>query len=447
MTNDMTVGSPIKLIIRFIIPLLIGNIFHQIYSMVDTIIVGKYIGTEALAGVGLVGSINFFVLGFVMGLTSGFSVPISQKFGANDYSKMRHFVSVAIYLCIISTIIITILSVAFLKPVLILMQTPDDVFAYSYDYMVIILGGLFANVAYNMTASILRALGDSKTPLYFLIVAAFLNILLDLIFVIAFNMGVAGAGLATVISQGVSALCCVVYMIKKFKILKIQKNERSFDKKLASRLLLIGFPMAFQYSITAIGSIILQSAVNYLGTIYIASYTVCCKIEQLAIQPFITLGIASTTYVGQNLGAGKIDRIKDGIKKMSIIGIIIAILSGILIYFAQENLVKLFITEGDNLSNIIVYARQYLVWASSFFIPLMLLILYRGALQGMNEALIPLCMGITELLSRLIVASFVGIIGYLAICLACPVAWFSGCVIALWAYFKKIKRLKYANLR
>lgn len=443
MTNDMTVGNPTRLVIKFIIPLLIGNIFQQLYSMVDTIIVGKYVGTHALAGVGSTGAINFFILGFAMGITSGFAVPIAQGFGANDYSRVRHFVAMSTYLTIIVGTIITIISVIALGPLLTITRTPDDIYQYAYDYMIIILAGLLTNMAYNMTASILRALGDSKTPLYFLVIASFLNIVLDLLFILTFNMGVAGAAWATIISQGVSALLCVIYMNKKFEVLRMKKEDFKYKQKSANILLSIGVPMAFQYSVIAIGSILLQSAVNSLGTIYVASYTVCCRIEQLAIQPFSTLGIAATTYTGQNLGAGKIDRIKEGMKKMTIIGIILSIVCAGIIYVFNVPLINLFISEGDDKILVIKYVREYLIWACAFFIPLMLLILYRSSIQGMGDAVVPMIASIVELVGRVIVATgFVAIIGYLSICLACPVAWTGGALIVVPAYFMKIRKLE-----
>lgn len=444
MTNDMTVGNPTKLVIKFIIPLLIGNIFQQLYSMIDTIIVGKYVGTEALAGVGSTGAINFFILGFAIGMTSGFAVPISQAFGANDEKRLRHYVAMSIYLTIFVAIVLTLLSIYFLKPLLTITKTPMDIYNYAYNYMIVILLGLFTNMAYNMTASILRALGDSKTPLYFLILASFLNIVLDLIFILLFNIGVVGAALATVISQGVSALLCIFYISKKFEILKMKKVDFYYNQKSANILLNIGFPMAFQYSVIAIGSILLQSAVNRLGTIAVASYTVCCRIEQLAIQPFSTLGIAATTYTGQNLGAGKIDRIKYGMKKMTIIGIILALICGLIIYIFNVPLINMFISDSDsiNKSDIINSAQLYLFWACSFFVPLMLLILYRSAIQGMGNINFPMLASIVELIGRVVVAVGLGYkLGFLAICLACPAAWAGGALIVVPAYFVKLKKL------
>ena len=442
MTNDMTVGNPTKLVIKFIIPLLIGNIFQQLYSMVDTIIVGKYVGTQALAGVGSTGAINFFILGFAMGMTSGFAVPIAQAFGANDPKRVRHFVAMSIYLTLGVAVILTIISTIGLGPLLIITKTPEDIYQHAYDYMIIILAGLVTNMAYNMTASILRSLGDAKTPLYFLIVASFLNIVLDFLFILSFNMGVAGAALATIISQGVSALLCAIYMYKKFEILRMKKEDFYYKQKSANLLLTIGFPMAFQYSVIAIGSILLQSAVNTLGTIAVASYTICCRIEQLAIQPFSTLGIAGTTYTGQNLGAGKIDRIKEGMKKMTIIGIILALICSAIIYIFNIPLINLFIQEGEDKTLVTEYVRLYLFWACSFFIPLMLLILYRSSIQGMGDAIFPLIASIVELVGRVLVAIGLIGLGYLGISLACPVAWTGGALIVVPAYFMRLKKLE-----
>lgn len=442
MTNDMTIGNPTKLIIKFIIPLLIGNIFQQIYSMVDAIIVGRFIGINALGGVGLTGSINFLILGFAMGLTNGFSIPIAQTFGANDYKRMRKYVMNSVYLCIIWTLIITILSVISLKPLLNIMQTPQVNFDYAYNYMIIILLGTFASMGYNMTASILRALGDSKTPLYFLILASIINIVLDLIFIINFNMGVAGAGLATIISQAVSAILCIIFISKKFSILKIEKEDCKYSINFINHLNKIGIPMATQTSVIAIGSILLQSAVNSLGEIAVASYSVCCKIEQLAIQPFCTLGVAAATYTGQNLGAGKIERIKKGMKKTILIGIFTAILCAVLIISFDDFLINMFMAEDMDKTLVIKYSKQYLIWVCAFFIPLMLLIVCRSAIQGLGDGFTPMISGIIELFGRVSVSIFLTAkLKFLAICIACPVAWVGAALLLTPSYFYKIKNI------
>lgn len=443
MTNDMTVGNPTKLIIKFIVPLLIGSIFQQFYSMVDTIIVGRYVGIDALGGIGLTGSINFLILGFSMGLTNGFAIPIAQSFGANDYKRMRHYVMMSVYLCILWSIGITIVSSLSLKTILTLMKTPEVNFMYAYNYMIIILLGMFTNVAYNMTSAILRSLGDSKTPLLFLIIASALNIILDLVFILNFNMGVSGAAWATVISQGISALLCIIFIAKKFPILKMSKEDLPYSQKSANHLTKISLPMATQFSVIAIGSILLQSAVNALGEIAVAAYSVACKVEQLAIQPFTTLGIAAATYTGQNLGAGKIDRIKEGTKKTIIIGVVISFICAGIIYFLGNPIINLFMSEGANKLEVVTLAKQYLNWISAFFIPLILLIVYRNTIQGFGNGFIPMLSSIIELIARVSVSMTLSpIIGFLGISLAPPVAWVGAAILLTPAYFYKIKKLE-----
>lgn len=444
--NDMTVGNPTKLVIKFIIPLLVGNIVQQLYSMVDAIIVGQFVSVDALAGVGSTGAINFFILGFALGLTGGFAVPIAQHYGANNYDSMRHYVAMSIFLTIVLGAILTVASVLGLPFLLKALQTPDEIFGYAYDYMVFVLYGMVASMMYNLVASILRGLGDSKTPLYFLIIASLLNIALDLVFIVQLEMGVIGAGLATAISQGSAAILCMMFIFKKFDILCLNKDNFKIRKKYIYRLLFIGVPMAFQYTIIATGSMIVQGAVNSLGTIYIASITICSKIEQIVLQPFVTLGIAATTYAAQNLGARKIDRIHEGMKKMVSIGIAMCVVFGFLINVFAEPLCMLFLSEGENNDLVIQYAKEFIAWQSVFFIPLMALILYRSALQGMGDVKTATAMGITELVGRSFVTiAFTGSIGFLAVCIATPAAWTGACILALYAYFKRIKTLEYAT--
>ena len=336
MVKDMTVGNPTKLILSFSIPLLIGNVFQQFYNMVDTMIVGRFIGVEALAALGATGSLNFLVVGFIIGITSGFAVPIAQTFGAGEEDKLRHYVVVSSYLCIIFSIVITLVMVFSVKNILTIMQTPSDIFENAYSYIKVICGGVTATIAYNMLSSILRSLGDSKTPLYFLIIGSILNVILDIVLIVNFKMGVAGAAYATVASQAVSALLCLIYMSKKFKVLRFKKKDLGFDLKTSMTLLKIGMPMALQFSITASGSMILQGAINSFGSTIVAAYTAASKVEQILMQPAITLGTTMATYTGQNLGAERYDRIEDGIKRSVRISIIFSIIAGIIIVmFAQ----------------------------------------------------------------------------------------------------------------
>lgn len=440
MTKDMTKGSPVRLILTFSIPLLIGNIFQQFYSMVDTIIVGRFVGVQALAAVGSTGSVSFLVIGFIMGITGGFSVLVAQRFGANDEEGVKKAVASATILSLIATVIITIVSVALVKPLLSAMNTPSDIIADATKYITIVFSGTCAVLAYNMISGILRALGDSKTPLYFLIVASVLNIILDLVFIINFNMGVAGAAYATVISQGLAALLCFIYSVKRFKILRLEKRHFKLEKSYIKTHLNIGIPMALQFSLTAIGTIILQGALNVFGSTVIAAFTAASKVEQLIIQPAVTFGITMATYSGQNLGAGRIDRIKDGVKKCSMISIIFAIVGAIGVMTLGDNFVSLFISDKD--PEVISYAMQYLNTAALFFIPLVLIFIYRNTLQGIGKGFIPMMAGVFELVARATVAfTLPGVIGYTGICLASPAAWLSASIPLGVTYFITIKKM------
>ena len=388
MTNDMTTGNPVKLILLFSIPLLIGNIFQQFYSMVDTIIVGRFVGVEALAAVGTTSSMVFLVNGFVMGLTSGFAVLISQKYGAKDEAGVKKAVASSITLSIIATIIVTFISVISAKPLLALMNTPSNIMKDASTYIIILYAGNVAIIFYNMMAAILRALGDSKTPLYFLIVSSVLNIILDLVLIINFKMGVAGAAYATVISQGVSALLCVIYTYKKYKILRLKKEDFKVKKKYYRKHLKVGIPMALQFSITAIGIMTVQSAINIFGSTVIASYAAASKVLQLVMQPATTLGVTMATYCGQNIGAKRYDRIKLGVKKCVQISIITSLISAMVLIFLGKYFVMIFVSNPD--AEILSYAQQVLNISAIFFIPLGLIFVYRNALQGIGDSFIPM---------------------------------------------------------
>lgn len=440
MTKDMTTGSPVKLILFFSIPLLIGNIFQQFYSMVDTIIVGRFLGVKALAAVGSTGSMSFLILGFVLGLCSGFSVLISQKFGANDNEGLREAVASSIILSVIMAIIITIISIFTAKPLLHLMNTPNDIINDSYSYIVVIYAGTTAAFFYNMISSILRALGDSKTPLYFLIVSSILNIILDLVFIINFKMGVAGAAYATVIAQGVAGLLCLIYTSKKFPMLKLEKKHFIAGTKHFVNHLKIGIPMALQFSITALGVIILQAAINSFGSNVVAAHTAASKVEQLVMQPSITFGVTMATYCAQNLGAGNIERIKEGVKKCTMINIVIGLISGSILILFGEFFIKMFVSNADK--SVIDTAKLYLTTVSIFFIPLSLIFVYRNTLQGMGYTFVPMMAGVYELLARTVVAfTLPAFIGYLGICIASPVAWFSASIPLAFDYRRKINIL------
>ena len=446
MTNDMTKGNPVKLILLFSIPLLIGNVFQQFYSMVDTIIVGRFVGVDALAAVGATGSMVFLVNGFATGLTSGFAVLVSQKFGAKDENGLRKAVASAVTLTVISVIVVTLVSLIGAKPLLKLMNTPENIMGDAHTYIKIIYGGVVATVAYNLIASILRALGDSKTPLYFLIVSSVLNVVLDLVFIINFKMGVAGAAYATIISQGVSAILCLVYTYKKFIILRLKKEDFNVKRKYYHKHLKIGIPMALQFSITSIGIMTVQGALNVFGSIVIASYTAASKALQLVMQPAITFGVTMATYCGQNLGAKEYRRIKEGVKECTKISIITSIIAGAVLIFLGKYFVMMFISNPD--AEILKYAQQVLDISAIFFIPLGLIFIYRNALQGIGDSFVPMMAGVYELVARAIVAfTLPRYLYFIGICLADPVAWFAAVIPLGITYFRRIKSLlKHGNI-
>ena len=440
MTNDMTKGSPVKLILLFSIPLLIGNIFQQFYSMVDTIIVGRFVGVDALAAVGSTGSMSFLVNGFATGLTSGFAVLVSQRFGAKDEKGLRKAVSSALVLTVISVIIITLISLISAKPLLRLMNTPENIMGDAYTYIKIIYGGVIATVAYNLIASILRALGDSKTPLYFLIIASVLNIILDLVFIINFNMGVAGAAYATIISQGVSAILCLIYTYKKFSVLRLKREDFKVKRKYYNKHLKIGIPMALQFSITAIGIMIVQGALNIFGSDIIASYTAASKALQLVMQPAITFGVTMATYCGQNLGAREYIRIKEGVRACTKISIITSLIAGATLILLGKYFVMMFIENPT--TEILASAQEVLNYAAIFFIPLGLIFIYRNALQGIGDSFVPMMAGAYELIARALVAFILpSFIGFTGICLSDPIAWIVAAVPLGFTYLKRIKKL------
>ena len=307
--KDMTTGSPGKIIFEFTLPVFIGNVFQQFYNMADTVIVGKFVGTGALAAVGSTGTIMFLILGFVMGMTAGFTVLTAQKFGAGDMKAMRQTVASATILSTLMSVLLTVVSMAFMKPLLRFMKTPEDIFQDAYVYIMIICAGIFAQMLYNLLSSILRALGNSKVPLYFLILAALLNIVLDLVFIIVCKMGTAGAAWATVTAQGISGILCLVYIAKKVPVLHLKRDDFRFKSYLIWNQLRVGFPMALQYSITAIGSMMVQTSLNLLGSVQVAAFTAAGKVEQIANQAYVAMGTTMATYSAQNIGAGKVRRI------------------------------------------------------------------------------------------------------------------------------------------
>ena len=320
--REMTSGPSLPLILNFTLPLLLGNLLQQTYSLVDAAIVGKFLGINALASVGASTSVVFLILGFCNGCCGGFSIPVAQKFGAHNYVTMRRYVSVSLKLTAVMSVVVAVITSLLCGFILRTMQTPENIFHGAYIYLLITFIGVPCTFFYNLLSCIIRALGDSKTPFWFLLLSTILNIILDLFFIITLGWGVAGAGIATVVSQGVSALLCYLYMYRKFDILKTEPSDRIFRKKLASQLLAIGVPMGLQFSITAIGSIMLQSANNALGTACVAAFTAAMRIKMFVMCPLDALGMAMATYSGQNYGAGKPERIWMGVKSATLMMVV-----------------------------------------------------------------------------------------------------------------------------
>jgi putative MATE family efflux protein len=422
MTKDLTEGKTISLILGFSIPVLFGYIFQQFYNIVDTVIVGKCLGVDALAAVGSTGAVNFLIIGFVMGVCSGFSIPVAQKFGAKDYKTMRQFAANAAVLAILFAAIMTIVTVIFCRPLLVLMLTPVNILDGADEYIRIIFMGIPMIFLYNMVSGIIRAVGDSKTPVIFLVLASILNIGLDLAFILVFNMGVGGAALATVISQGVSGAASLIYLIKKFPILTLSKDDRRIRTNHFTTLCGVGVPMGLQYSITAIGSVILQSSVNFLGSDAVASVTAGSKIGMFFCTPFDALGTTMATYGGQNAGAGKLERLKSGVFQSSMLGLFYSAAAFIIMYLWGAQLSVLFI--DSSAKEIIRQARLFLIINSLFYFPLALVNIIRFMIQGMGFSKFAILSGIFEMIARTLIAVIaVPVAGFSAVCYASPAAW------------------------
>ena len=402
MRKDLTAGKPLHLILTFAIPMLMGMLFQQFYNLVDTMIVGKLLGAQALAAVGSTGAINFLVIGFCMGLCNGFSIPVAQQVGANDLSAMRRFAANAAYLSIAFAVVLTTVTAFF-----------------------IIFLGIPTTFLYNLLAGIIRALGDSKTPVYFLALSSILNIFLDFSLILWFHMGVAGAAVATVVSQGISGIACLFYMRKKFHVLKMTGTERRIDFQLCMRLCYIGLPMGLQYSVTAIGSTILQTAVNTLGTLSVAAVTAGSKLFQLLCCPLDALGSTMAIYCGQNVGAGKLDRLGQGLRASAILGLCYSVVAfGAMALFAPQATMLFMDPTETELERIISLTSQYIVTLTAFFFPLALVNAVRFSIQGMGFSVFAILAGLLEMVARTVIALwFVPRFGFNAVCFASPMAW------------------------
>ena len=445
-TKDMTSGSTMKLILGFAVPLLMGMLFQQVYSLVDTIIVGRFLGVSALAAVGATGSINFLIVGFCQGICNGFALPVAQRFGAKDYDGLRKYVGNSAVLSIIFGGAITLITVIACRPILELMQTPADIIDLSYHYIVVIFAGIPAIMLYNILSAYLRSLGDSITPVIFLVLSAGLNIGLDLLFIVTFHWGVFGAAFATILSQAVSGILCLILIIKKFDLLHLKREDWKLDWGYSRYLLIMGLPMGLQYSITAIGSVILQASVNTLGSTAVASMTAGSRISMFVVCPFDALGSTMATFGGQNVGAGRLDRLGRGLRSAVILGAIYSALILVILIFFGRDLILLFVSAKE--AAVIAQAKQFLVTNAAFYLMLALVNIVRFLIQGMGFSGFAVFAGVFEMVARTLVGLvFVPIFGFTAACSANPLAWIFADCFLIPAFFHCRKKLQNAMTR
>lgn len=440
-SKEMTSGPCLPLIFNFTLPLLLGNMLQQTYSLIDAAIVGKFLGINALASVGASTSVVFLILGFCNGCCGGFGIPVAQKFGARDYVSMRRLVSVSLKLAGMMSVGIALITCLLCAFILRTMQTPENIFQDAYWYLLITFIGVPCTFFYNLLSSIIRALGDSKTPFWFLLFSTLLNVLLDLLCILVFHWGVAGAAIATVFSQGVSAVLCYFYMYRKFEILRMQPADKRFRPELARQLIFVGVPMGLQFSITAIGSIMLQSANNALGTACVAAFTAAMRIKMFFLCMLESLGIAMATFCGQNYGAGKPERIWTGVKAASLMMIVYVAAVAIILWGFSEKFVLLFVDPSE--TEIIADAALFLHISVSFFPVLGLLCILRYSIQGAGYTKLAMFSGVSEMIARILVSVVaVPLWGFWAVCFGDPTAWVFADAFLIPAFIYVYRRLR-----
>lgn len=452
MDGDLTRGNPAKVIVIYALPIILGNVFQQLYNVVDLIIVGRFISYQALAGVGITNGLTFFILGFVMGITSGMAIRTAQLVGAGDLNGMRRSVATSLLLCLASCVVLTVFSVLLARPLLRLIGTGEEIFGFASTYLIIIYAGVSTQIAYNMISCILRALGDSRTPLYFLIFSSLLNIVIDLLFIVIFDMGVKGAAYGTVISQGLSALLCFIYAFWKYPYLRLSRKDFNTSASFIWEHLRIGLPMAFQMSIIAIGIVLLQAALNAFPSTYIAGFTAANKIQNFGSLIAVSMGVAIANFVGQNYGAGYMSRVREGVRVTLIITLSACVVISILMVVLSRPLTSLFLTSGDvagavSLDEIYTASGKYLLTSAIFFPFLFELFIYRNALQGVGKTFWTLMAGILELVIRCATSFTLPVLfGYTGLIFVDVLAWVGAGLLQLVAYYKVLPKLKPCTL-
>lgn len=420
--KDLTKGYPAKVILMFAIPIVCGNIFQQMYNMADSKIVSTYVGTNAFAAVGATSVVSNTIIGFINGLTQGFAIPVANCFGAKDYRKMRRYVAGTVVLTSVIAVVLTVLALLFIEDILCALKTPDNIMEDAVAYVRIILAGIVFTALYNMCANVLRAVGDSKTPLYCLIAAVIVNIGLDLLFVNGFGWQIEGAAYATIIAQAICGLLCAVYIFIRFKEILPERDEWVPDKGQYSNLISTGLSMGLMSCVVNIGTIVLQGAINSLGTAIVAAHTAARRVFDILTVTIYSIGITMTTYISQNMGAGKADRIRQGVRQALLIATIITTVLIVVCFVFGEPVFK-WITSSDDQSIIgpaVMYSRISIV----FFYVLGPLLILRCSLQGMGRKIIPVCSSFLEMVIKVMSANFlVPVLAYKGVALTEPISW------------------------
>lgn len=431
--KDMTEGNEVSLLLKFSLPMLIGNIFQQFYNLIDSIVVGKYIGASALAAVGATGSINFLFFSVCQGLSVGIGIIISQYFGAKKEDNVKRAIANAIYVILVSGIIMSILALIFARPILQLMKTPAEILEDATRFLRITAGGMLAVAAYNAIAAILRALGDSKTPLFFLVVSCAINVILDLIFVLYFELGVASTAFATVISQGAAALGCVCFAVLRNPYFKLRAEHLKLSKTIISKCIRIGIPVAIQTSMISLSIMALQRVVNSFGEVAVAAFTATSRIEQIIQQPFSSLAAAMSTFSGQNMGANKLDRVKRGYRKSIFIVAAFSLAALLVAQFEGRAIMQIFVEDEA----VIALGASAIKITSSMFFPLGMIHLTRGLLNGTGDAFYSMIYGAVEVTGRIgfsTILSTIPAIGVWSVWTTTGVTWLITAIISVIRY-------------
>jgi len=444
MVKNLTVGNPALLILSFALPLFIGNIFQQAYNITDAFIVGRTIGIHALAAVGCTGSLGFFIIGFMIGFCSGATVITSQKFGAGDMAGVRKSFTVIIAISICLAVILTIISVTFARSLLEFLRTPAEIIDSAHDYISIIFLGIPVAMLFNLLSFVMRAVGNSRMPLIFLAISCVINIILDLFFIVVLRTGLRGVAFATVISQLVAGVLCIIYINKKMPVLKITKDDwrkpNIFNKDDVIRHLKLALPVGFQMSIIAIGTITITYALNQLGTVALAAFVTASRIDMTATIILSSFGMAMTTYSAQNFGANKPERIRKGIFQVSIIACSYSIIMALIFIFSGNFFPGIFL--GKDQTEALVMAHRYLITSSSCYVFLALLFIIRQSLQGLGDSFTPTLAGLMELTMRIFTALYLGSkFGFAGICFANPLAWAGALIPLCIALIIRMKKL------